>query len=92
VGFSIQATGSVTSRTNVTIETSVTKPGTYIFFAGRRKAKGSFAGARCNADGSKVSSVTGRMESYATPYKGAVLCGESAKAGSWKFIAQKYCD
>jgi hypothetical protein len=92
VGFTVAASGSTTSKNTTTVETTVTKPGTHIFFAGRRKAKGSFNAVKCNSDGTGTRSIIGKMESYAIPYEGAVWCGESPKAGSFKAVAKKYCD
>jgi hypothetical protein len=92
VGFEVQGSGSMTTTNNTSVETTVTKSGTHIFFMGRRTAKGSFSGSRCNSDGTAIRSASGRMESYAIPYEGAVWCGENPKAGTFKAIAKKYCD
>jgi hypothetical protein len=92
VGFDVSASGSKTTTSNTSVETTVTKSGTHIFFMGRRTAKGSFTGSRCNSDGTAIRSASGRMESYAIPYEGAVWCGENPKAGSFEAIAKKYCD
>jgi len=92
VGFNVASTGQMTTTKNTSVETSVTRSGTHIFFMGRRKATGSFVGGRCSDHGTRIDSVTGKMQSYAIPYEGAVWCGEKPSSGSFKFEAKKYCD
>lgn len=92
VGHTLAAEGSVTSKKARSVEMSISRSGSHVFFNGRRKAKGSFNGGSCSGSGKTISRIAGKIESYAVPYDGAVWCGEKPKEGSFKWLAKKYCD
>lgn len=91
-GLSLQASGSKTATGSESVTYTVPNGGTTIFYAGTRKATGSYTEYKANCTtGVWVKIATGTARSWTTELEGGLFCGTVPPANSLASEAKKKC-
>lgn len=91
-GLALQASGSVTNTSSESVTWTMPNQGVYIFYAGTRKASGSWSGGICSSNGQYWNTSSGSAKSWTTNIEGAVWCGGSRPSSGLGYLVYgQYC-
>ncbi|MET7857319.1 hypothetical protein ABZS81_08825 [Streptomyces sp. NPDC005318] len=93
IGLELKAEGKRTKKTAESISYKVSKNGTYVFFAGTRKAGGYYTQWRCDRGTKWIKTGRyGKAQSWTTAVEGGLRCGTKPPKGSLAEAVRKtYC-
>ncbi|MEV5435544.1 hypothetical protein AB0K80_05850 [Streptomyces sp. NPDC052682] len=92
VSGTLTRAGEKTKETSESVTVNFNKPGTYVVFAGVKKASGYYKAKTCNSNGTGwTRKGYGKARSWNVQTEGAVKCTEKPKKGTAKRAAKAYC-
>lgn len=91
-GLTLQASGAITNTSSESVTYTMANQGVYIFYAGTRKASGSWTGAVCSSTGQYWNTSYGTAKSWTINIEGGVWCGGSRpSSGLGYYVYGQYC-
>ncbi|MFD3414343.1 hypothetical protein [Streptomyces cyaneofuscatus] len=92
-GLELQAEGKRTNKKSESATFKVSKNGTYVFYAGTRKAGGYYTQWRCDAGTKWIKTGRyGKAQSWTVKTEGGVRCGAKVpKKSPAATVKKKYC-
>lgn len=91
-GLTLQASGAITNTSSESVTYTMANQGVYIFYAGTRKASGSWTGAVCSSTGQYWNTSYGTAKSWTINIEGGVWCGgRRPSSGLGYYVYGQYC-